>query len=177
MGRTLLMTGHPSCGKTTVIRKIVATLGSKADGFYTEEIFGPGGRQGFELITLTGKRVILAHKKLRGPKTPQVGRYGVDVKVIESVGVPALQVAAATGKIVIVDEIGKMELFSPHFRDFVLQLILGPATVIGTIIYRPHPQADVFKKLAQVTLWEVNERNRDALPDMALEWLAGHRHE
>jgi len=91
------------------------------------------------------------------------------------VGLPALQAAAAAGKIVIVDEIGKMELLSPRFRDLVLQLILGPATVIGTILSKPQPQADIFKALAQVTVWEVNQRNREQLPRMALEWLAGQR--
>jgi len=64
---------------------------------------------------------------------------------------------------------------SPRFRDLVLQLILGPATVIGTILSKPQPQADIFKALAQVTVWEVNQRNREQLPRMALEWLAGQR--
>ena len=173
MGKTLLLTGHPRCGKTTVIRKIVEALGARAGGFYTEEIFGPGGRQGFELVTLAGKRAILAHKDLRGPKVPQVGRYGVDVDVLEKVGLTALQSAAQAGQIVIVDEIGKMELLSSRFRDTVLQLVLGPAVIIGSIIYKPQPQADLFKTLAQVTLWEVNDRNRDQLPQKALEWLAG----
>lgn len=173
MGKTLLLTGHPRCGKTTVLRKVAAALGARAGGFYTEEIFGPGGRQGFELITLNGKRVVLAHKNLRDPKLPRVGRYGVDLSVLETIGLPALQAAAQAGQIVIVDEIGKMELLSPRFRDAMLQLILGPAVIVGSILYKPHPQADLFKTLAQVTLWEVHERNRDQLPQKVLTWLTG----
>ncbi|MBN1921580.1 MAG: AAA family ATPase [Anaerolineae bacterium] len=172
MGKTLLFTGHPQSGKTTVIRKIIAGLGAQAGGFFTEEIFGPGGRQGFELFTLEGQRALLAHKDLRGNNLPRIGRYGVNLNTLEDIGIPALLKAAAAGKVVIVDEIGKMELLSPRFRDTVLQLILGPAVIIGAIIYKPQPQADLFKKLAQVTLWEVNQRNRDQLPQMALEWLA-----
>ena len=173
MGKTLLLTGHPQCGKTTIIRKIASELGIQVGGFFTEEIFGPGGRQGFKLFTLEGRQATLAHKDLRGDKIPRVGRYGVDLDVLEQLGIHALQAAAAAGKVVIVDEIGKMELLSPRFRDTVLQLILGPALIIGTIVYKPQPQADLFKQLAQVTLWEVNQRNRDLLPQMALEWLAG----
>jgi nucleoside-triphosphatase len=175
VGKTLLLTGHPQSGKTTVIRKIIAELGARAGGFYTEEIFGPGGRQGFNLFTLEGQKALLSHKDLRGDNLPRVGRYGVNLETLEKIGIPALLNAAAAGKIVIVDEIGKMELLSPRFRDTVLQLILGPATIIGAIIYKPQPQADLFKKLAQVSLWEVNQRNRDQLPKMALEWLAGSR--
>jgi len=173
LGKTLLLTGHPQCGKTTIIRKITSELGVQAGGFFTEEIFGPGGRQGFKLFTLEGRHAILAHKDLRGDKVPRVGRYGVNLDVLEQTGISALQAAAAAGKVVIIDEIGKMELLSPRFRDAVLQLIFSPAIIIGTIVYKPQPQADLFKQLAQVTLWEVNQRNRDLLPQMALEWLAG----
>ncbi len=171
MGKTLLLTGHPGCGKTTVIRKVIDALGERAGGFYTEEIFGPGGRKGFRLITLAGKEAVLAHKDLRGPKVPRVGRYGVVMKVLEAVGVAALRAALQAGQIIVVDEIGKMELLSPAFRDTLLQAILGPSPVLGTIIYKPHPHADLLKMLAQVTLWEVNQRTRDDLPGKVRAWL------
>ncbi len=172
MGRTLLLTGHPRCGKTTIIKKVIARLGDQAGGFYTEEISGPGGRKGFTLITLDGKRGVLAHKDLSGPGVPTVGRYGVDLKVLEGLGLRALEEARAAGKIIIIDEIGKMELLSTRFQQTVLSLILGPATILGTIVYQPDPRADLFKTLAQVTLWEVDPLQRDALPQHVLEWLA-----
>jgi len=171
MGRTLLLTGHPRCGKTTIIKKVAARLGERAGGFYTEEISGPGGRKGFTLITLDGQRGVLAHKDLTGPGVPTVGRYGVNVKVVEELGLRALEGAAAAGKIVIVDEIGKMELLSTRFQQAVLKLILGPAHVLGTIVYQPDPRADLFKTLAQVTVWEVDPLQRDELPQRVLEWL------
>ncbi len=171
MGKTLLLTGHPRCGKTTIIKKVISRLGDRAGGFYTEEISGPGGRKGFTLITLDGRRAVLAHKDLAGPGVPTVGRYGVNVKVVEELGLRALEDAAAAGKIVIVDEIGKMELLSTRFQQAVLKLILGPATILGTIVYQPDPRADLFKTLAQVTLWEVDPLKRDELPQRVLEWL------
>lgn len=172
MGRTLLLTGKPGIGKTTIIRKVIAQLGDKAGGFYTEEIFGPGGRKGFRLITLDGKEVIFAHKDLRDPQAPRVGRYGVDVKALERVGVAALQRTLQAKKLVVVDEIGMMELFSRAFCDTVMLAILGSTPVLGTIMSKPHPEGDAFKTLAQVTLWEVNMRTRDELPGKALTWLS-----
>lgn len=168
MGKTLLLTGHPQSGKTTIIRKVVEELGDLAGGFYTEEIFGPGGRKGFLLITLEGQKAVLAHKDIQASPAYRIGRYGVDMHVLEAVGVAALQQALKTKKVVVIDEIGKMELLSPAFRETVLQAILGPCIILGTILYKPHPHADLFKTLAQVTLREVNPQTRDSLPQELL---------
>ena len=171
MGKTLLLTGHPGIGKTTIIRNVIAQVGNKAGGFYTEEIVGPGGRKGFRLITPDGKETIMAHVDMRSPKTPTVGRYGVDVKALERVGVAALRRAMQEKKLVIVDEIGTMELYSRAFCDAVMLAILGPTPVLGTIMSHSHPESDVFKTLAQVTLWEVNRTTRDGLTGKVMAWL------
>lgn len=174
MGKTLLLTGHPGIGKTTIIHNIVTQVGNKAGGFYTEEIVGPGGRKGFRLITLDGKEVAIAHVDLRDPKAPRVGRYGVDVAALERVGVTALRRAMQEKKLVIVDEIGTMELYSRAFCDTVMLAILGPTVVLGTIMRRPHPESDVFKTLAQVTIWEVNRTTRNDLTNKVMVWLNKH---
>jgi len=171
MGKTLLLTGHPGIGKTTIIRQALHTLGDRAGGFYTEEITGPGGRKGFRLVTLDGQEAILAHKDIRDRKAPRVGRYGVDLQALNRVGVAAIQRAMASNKIVVVDEIGKMELYSRAFRDTIMLAVLGPAPILGTIVLKPHPEADAIKALAQVTLWEVNQRTRVDMADKVLTWL------
>ncbi|MGC9394362.1 MAG: nucleoside-triphosphatase [Anaerolineae bacterium] len=175
MGKTLLLTGRPGIGKTTIIRNIVAQVGNKAGGFYTEEIVGPGGRKGFRLITLGGKETAqiatMAHVDLRSPKAPRVGRYGVDVDALERIGVAALRRAMQKKKLMIVDEIGTMELYSRAFCDTVMLAILGPTTVLGTIMNHSHPESDAFKTLAQVTLWEVNRTTRDDLTGKVMTWL------
>ncbi|MGC9522514.1 MAG: nucleoside-triphosphatase [Anaerolineae bacterium] len=173
MGKSLLLTGYPGIGKTTIVRHVIDALDSDAlGGFYTAEIRGPGGRKGFKLVTLDGKETVLAHKDFRDPKAPRVGRYGVDVAAFERVGVAALQRAMDEGKLVVVDEIGKMELFSQLFQETLMRAFLGPHHVLGTITGKPHPAADVFRYLAQVEIWEVDRRNRDTMPARVLKWLA-----
>ncbi len=174
MGRTLLLTGRPGIGKTSVITSVVRALGERAGGFYTEEIRGPGGRKGFRLHTLDGKEAVIAHVdvKFRKPGCPRVGRYGVHVEAIERVGVAAIRRAMEHGQIVVIDEIGKMELFCGSFKDVTLQAINGPHTVIATVMQKRNPWVDSLKMLPYVTLWEVTFQNRSRMAESVLRWLA-----
>jgi nucleoside-triphosphatase len=81
MGRAILLTGHPGCGKTTLLRKIIERLPFPVHGFYTQEIRPSGVREGFEIVTLDGQHGILAHVSFPGPV--KVGKYGVDLSVLE----------------------------------------------------------------------------------------------
>jgi nucleoside-triphosphatase len=107
---------------------------------------------------------------LTGP--PRIGKYGVDVATLDRVGVRALERAIERGQIVVVDEIGKMELFSEAFKAAVLAALDGPAPVVGTIMSKPYPWADQLKKRRDVTLIEVTRENRDALAARVLEAIA-----
>lgn len=171
MGRTLLLTGRPGVGKTTLIRRVAEALGTRAGGFFTEELRGPGGRKGFRLVTLDGQEAVMAHVALRGGGRPQVGRYGVDVGAVERVGVPALRRAVAAGQVVVIDEIGKMELFCGPFKEAVLQAVGGPCTVLATAMAMPNPWVDSLKAMPLVTVWEITIGNRERMVEQVLKWL------
>lgn len=165
----ILLTGRPGSGKTTVVKKVVAGLRGNAGGFYTEEIRESGRRQGFAIVTLSGDRAILAHVLLRSPH--RVGKYGVDVEAMDRVGVGALLDALRSCDYVVIDEIGKMELFSQAFRQAVRECLDSGRTVLGTIMSGPHPWADQIKTHPRVKLVTVSEENRDTLPATLLHEL------
>jgi len=171
VGRTLLLVGRPGIGKTTAIKAVAEMLGKQAGGFYTEEIRGPGGRKGFRLVTLDGKEAIMAHVTFKGSGRPRVGRYGVNVEAIERVGVTALQRAMQEGRIVVIDEIGKMELLCGPFKQTVLQAVSGPYTVVATAMVKPNPWVEALKAMPTVTVWKVTAENRDEIPTRVRRWL------
>ncbi|NWF51528.1 MAG: AAA family ATPase, partial [Nitrospirae bacterium] len=115
MKRVLLLTGKPGTGKTGLIKEVLSKTKIKAGGFFTEEIRHGKVRQGFRLITLDGKEAILAHVNISS--CHQVGKYKVDTHVIDDVGVYAIRQALNESNLIVVDEIGKMELLSPHFSE------------------------------------------------------------
>jgi nucleoside-triphosphatase len=170
MGQTLLLAGRPGIGKTTIIKAVIAQLGDRAGGFYTEEILGPGGRKGFRLITLAGQSAVIAHIDFKSRS--QVGRYDVKVDTIDKLGAGAIRSAVEHNPIVIIDEIGKMELFSSPFQSAVLKAVSSPKIVLATAMLDDHPWLLALKSLPNVTVWEVTKVNRTKLAEEVLYWLA-----
>ena len=172
----VLVTGRPGSGKTTLLRRVLEALQAPASGFYTRETRGPGGRRtGFELVTLDGQVATLAHTDIRGPH--RVGRYGVDIEALDRVGVPAVEAAVADGHLVVIDEIGKMELLSVAFQRAVVEVFRCHRPLLATIMRTPHPFADELKAQPDVFLFELTEANRDevrALVEAQLRAMLGH---
>jgi nucleoside-triphosphatase len=94
-----------------------------------------------------------------------VGRYRVDVSAFEQIGVKGLEDAVMTSDVILVDEIGKMELFSRRFREVVLSALDVAKPVIATVMARGHPFVDALKARPDVQLLEVTLDSRDRLAD------------
>jgi nucleoside-triphosphatase len=174
MSPVVLLTGRPGVGKTTLVRRIVERLGGRAGGFYTAEIRQGGVRRGFKLVTLDGHEAVIAHTDFAGRQ--RVSKYGVDVAALDAVGVPAIDRAIAAGQVVIIDEIGPMELFSAAFRAAVLRAVDSGRPILATVARRPQPWADALKRRPGVRLVEITFANRDALVATLVEELQGSQH-
>ena len=164
-----LLTGKPGVGKTHLIRQAIAAFNGNAGGFYTQEIRTHGERQGFELITLQGQRAPLAH--IDFAKAYRVGKYGVDIQNLESVGVVSLRTAIHDCDLIVVDEIGKMEMFSNSFREAALEAIDSGKKVLGTIMLHSHPWTNGIKEHPQVKLLQITRANRDQILGEVVAWL------
>jgi nucleoside-triphosphatase len=168
-----LLTGRPGTGKTSLIRQVTAGYNGKAGGFFTGEIRERGLRLGFRLVTLGGQEVILAHVDF--DKRFHVGKYGVNVAALDETGVPALHRAAATCDLVIIDEIGRMELFSAAFRSAVETIVGGGKRVLGTIILSPDPFADAIKNHPNVDVITLTRENYESVLAGRRAWLEAGR--
>ena len=157
----VLLTGRPGCGKTTLIKRVVNKLRQRAGGFYTEEIRDGRARTGFKIVTLDGDEVVFAHVDFQSAE--RVRKYRLDLSALEAVGVKAIREAVQAQRLVVVDEIGPMEIRSVFFREAVSDALDSELPVLATIFAGSLPFTDAVKSRPDVRLIEIRLNNRERL--------------
>lgn len=168
----LLLTGPPGIGKTTIIQTVLSGIEISPGGFYTHEIRKEGRRVGFSLKTLDGEKGVLAHIDHRGGY--RVGRYGVDIGLFEAMALPALERALQEKEIIVIDEIGKMELLSQAFQEMVVRVLdQDERHVLGVMHQGRDPFTATVKRRGDVEVIAVSHANRDDLPRCIITRVQG----
>jgi nucleoside-triphosphatase len=173
----IFLTGQPGIGKTTAIRSIVSGLqmrGKKVGGMVSGEIKGGSGeRIGFQLEDISTHKVgILAHFQNGSKGAPTVGKYYVNLTDIEAIGASAISNATNEADVVIVDEIGPMELKSTQFIRAVELAMASERNLVGTIHKNStHPLISSIKSNANCRIIEVTAQNRGKIPTEIVDEL------
>jgi len=170
--RLFFITGRPGIGKTTVLLNAANELKNKGysvGGMLSREVRKGGTRIGFEIVDFdTGQRGWLAHvNQLTGP---QVSKYRVNLHDLDQIGVKAVQTALKDAEVVIVDEIGPMELFSPAFKQVIEDAIDSQKLVLGVIHHSARdPIIGSIKKRNDTEIVEVTMENRQQLHNLLIQ--------
>jgi len=174
----IFLTGPPGVGKSTVLWRLIEELkrrGIRIGGMITQEAREHGMRVGFKITdVLTGREGWLA--TVKQSVGPRVGKYGIDLEGLEGIGVQAITSALHNPevRVVVIDELGPMELFSSKFKTAVRQSIASTKTLIGTIHYRANdPLLREIRGARDVKIMIVTKENRSALHLQLAEEIAG----
>jgi nucleoside-triphosphatase len=172
LAKTIFLTGQPGAGKTTVLLRTIERLREgnlKVGGMVGSETREGGARIGFRIADLESRKEgWLANTWQRSG--PKIGRYRVCLDDLEQIGVAAVLNAVACADVVVIDEVGPMELFSPAFRSAVSEALESGKTVLGTVHYRVRdPLVVEIKSRKNTRIVEVTLNNRAELPDLIAE--------
>jgi len=166
MGKIIFVTGPPRCGKTTILKKVVSLLqdsGFAVEGMVTTEIESNGKRLGFEVSNIRGNlKGTLARVDTVGK--PRLGKYIINLNELDSIGVASIEEAVQRADVVVIDEVGPMELRSQAFRDAVQRAMNSGKSIIGTVHYiAQDPLILAIKARRDVEIIEVETENREDL--------------
>lgn len=133
MPNNYFITGLPKAGKTTLLQKLIGQMkgkGIKVGGFLSPEEKVHGTRTGFKVQSIeSGKRATLAAIDIDGPK---VSKYHVNIKSFEWLALPILK-DCEKFDVVVIDEIGRMEMKSTKFQDCLEKLLESPTPLIASL--------------------------------------------
>jgi nucleoside-triphosphatase len=170
--RLFFVTGRPGIGKTSVLLRAVEGLkskGCKIGGMLSREVRERGARVGFEIIDFySGRRGWLAH--VNQPVGPKVSKYRVNLDDLETIGAGSIRDAVKNAQIIIIDEIGPMELFSQAFREAVIETMNSGKPLLGTIHFKARdPLINMIKKRDDAEIIEVTYENRAHLHSILID--------
>jgi nucleoside-triphosphatase len=172
MKRLLLITGQPGIGKTTILLRTADALkakGYKIGGMTSREVREGGVRVGFEIVDYkTGQKGWLAH--VNQSVGPKISKYRVNLSDLDAIGANSILNAIEDADVIVVDEIGPMELFSQAFKDAVKLAIESQKPVLGTIHYRARdPLITIIKAREDAEIFEATRENREHLHNLIID--------
>jgi nucleoside-triphosphatase len=170
----VFLTGIPGVGKSTIVRKVVERTrqeGIKVGGMTSSDLRSGPTRVGFEIRNLmTGEVGMLAH--VNQATGPRIGKYHVKSEDLDRIGVEAIVSAIKHADLVVIDEVGPMELTSRGFKEAVQAALACGKPLLGTVHRSAQdPLVNAIRRDRAVEVIEVTNENRDSLSDVLLERL------
>ncbi len=172
------LSGLPGVGKTTTLLKTIEILeeeGFVVGGMVTEELREDGKRMGFYVLDwMTKEKKVFAHKDFESRF--RIGKYGVDIAILEEVGITALQRAMEKADVIVIDEVGKMEVGSKKFVQTVRDILEMDKHLIMTLHKKSRtPLLQEIRRRDDIRMLEVTPINRNLLPFKIVQLIKGER--
>ncbi len=169
VNKNLFIVGTAGLGKTQLIRDVTLSRREKIGGFYTEHIMAGHMRKGFMMRTFDGQERVLASKTLKSPQ--KLGKYCVDMNALENVGVPALRLGLMTKDLIVIDELGEMEVMSERFRLAMWECLNSTKPVLATVLSGAKPFSNEIKKLPDTQIIILTKSNYASVKLQVRKWI------
>ena len=165
----IVLSGEIGSGKSTVVRAAMRRLGWEQPGGFCTHWDGAGrGARHLYFETWGGERQLMAQ---RMPAAGNAVPYKLDRANFSRLAVASLA-EAATGRPVVIDELGLIELDADGFPEAVAKLFRGDAPVLAVIQQRALDRwLEAIGRECLTRRVETTAANRAALPAQIAAWF------
>jgi len=170
------ITGLPGSGKTYALLRVIEMLKDEdltIGGMIDEPLTDGRRRTGFSVRNiLTGESQVFASAEIESKI--MIGKIGVDLAKFEQVGITAIKTACECCDIIVIDEVGKVEVESQAFIDAVKEALDVNKPMILTLHKKSrNPLLQDIRRRDDVRVLEVTPTNRNILPYKILRLMNG----
>ncbi|MCK4665806.1 AAA family ATPase [Candidatus Dependentiae bacterium] len=153
----LFITGERNVGKSTLIKRICASLNVNTKGFQTfSEIENSTGKRTFYIKSFNSPE-----KKIIGQKNPD-NNLEIFPDTFDSFGTEILNLINLNdNNLIIFDEIGRFEETSLKFKNKIKDLIADKHYILGVLKKWDSPFLKMIPKMKGVFVLEINKENRE----------------
>ncbi|MHA1309733.1 MAG: NTPase [Candidatus Helarchaeota archaeon] len=168
--------GKPGSGKSTLLMNLIDFFKNKQlkiGGILTPEIRQDNIRKGFSIIDIFNNiKGTLSSVFIKSG--PRVGKYRINLFDLNKIGVNAINFAIDNCDIIIIDEIGKMEIFfSKDFQKAVINALNSEKIVLASMgISIKHEFIDQIKSRNDINIFQITKENRNQILDFLKNSLA-----
>lgn len=159
----ILITGPPRSGKSTLMVKLIEYFSKRqitVFGFLTPEVREGNNRIGFDLVDIKTKETEKLARKGNFNTKHHVGKYCVFIEKFEKFISNFEVIKFQQEDLIMIDEIGKMELFSKKFQEFIIKIFASNISIIATIgLTVKHSIKDHLLNLPDVKIFNLNSQN------------------
>lgn len=164
MKNKILITGPPRCGKSTLVSKLIEYFIDEKNyivyGFLTPEVRKDQERLGFDIVDIYTKKSYQLARVESIKSKYHVGKYNVFIEELDKYLENFVDFEQKKINLIIIDEIGKMELYSEKFQMLIKELFLSKKSIIATIGKKlQHPLRQFLINLPTVELLTLNRQN------------------
>lgn len=170
------ITGLPGSGKTYTLKRVIEMLQKDnitIGGMMDEKVTDGRHETGLTVCNLmTGEKVVFASPE--NESKIMVGNLGVDLSMFESVSIEAIKNACASCDLIVIDEVGKVEVESQAFVDAVKEALDVDKPMIITLHKKSrNPLLQDIRRRDDVRILEVTPTNRNLLPFKMIRLMNG----
>jgi len=176
MPNNLFITGLIRSGKSTLLKEVVDPVKNLTGGFFVQRLFVNGESKAFRLVDIAAEdywpnRDVAASACFKDLIMVAEEKKTVYYDVFKTIGVPALQQAVNAKKLVLMDELGRLELKVPEFTETVWAILDREIPVLGVLKKESNSFLDRIKQRQDVTVFDLDVRDRYQVKENILKFL------